>query len=265
MRIIDISEFNGKVDFAKVKDSAVDGIIIRAGYRGSSYGTIVKDKKFDTNITGAVGFPVGIYFVTQAITEPEAREEARFCLDLIKDFDTVLGVYWDSENHNGKGRADAGKLSKAHRTDLAVAFCQELEAHGVRAGVYASLSWFNNYLDISRLKKYKLWVAKYSSIAPNIAYDGWQFTDKGKVNGISGNVDISTFTDFMQGLKDEEIIEAPKEEPAEETKEVYYTIKKGDTLSSIAKRYGKTVAYLQYENGIKDANKIYVGQKIKIN
>lgn len=260
MRIIDISEFNGKVDFTKVKETATDGIIIRAGYRGAGSGTLVKDKKFETNITGAVGFPVGIYFVTQAITEQEAREEARFCLDLVKDFDTVLGVYWDSENYNGKGRADAGKLTRQHRTDLAIAFCQEIEAHGLTAGVYASLSWFTNYLDYSRLKSYKLWIAKYSDIAPNLAYNGWQFTDKGRVDGISGNVDVSHFEDIRkpQGLKDEELTEVNPE--VTET----YTVKQGDTLSTIANKYGKTVAYLQYVNGIKDPNKIYIGQEIKI-
>lgn len=259
MRVIDISQFNGKIDFKEVKETAVDGIIIRGGYRGASTGKLVKDKNFDTNITGAVGFPVGVYFVTQAITETEAREEARFCLDLIKDFDTVLGVYWDTENYNGNGRADAGKITRQHRTDLALAFCQELESHGVRAGVYASLFWFNNYLDYNRLKTYKIWIAKYSQIAPILSYNGWQFTDIGRVDGINGNVDISYFEDFEQGLKDEELTEV---KPKTEVKN--YIVKKGDTLSSIAKRYGKTVAYLQYINSIKDPNKIYVGQEIKL-
>lgn len=281
MRVIDISQFNGKVDFSKIEN--IDGIIIRAGYRG--YGAaakLVEDKKYKTNIAGAVeaGFKIGVYFVTQAITEKEAREEADFVLDLVKDHNLQLGIYWDSENGNsGRGRADAGKLSRMQRTILAKAFCERIQAEGYTAGVYASQSWFYDCFNLYELKNIFKWVAKYSDNAPSIAYDAWQYTDSGKVSGISGRVDISVFKEvaevaepkeevkeesiFKGQLKDEILDNFNKKDETKNTA-TYYTVRRGDTLSGIAEKYNTTVALLQYINGIKNPNKIDIGQKIKV-
>lgn len=282
MRVIDISQFNGKVDFSKIEN--IDGIIIRAGYRGyGALASLVEDNKYKSNIAGAVeaGFKVGVYFVTQAITEEEAREEADFVLDLVKDHNLQLGVYWDSENGNsGRGRADAGKLSRMQRTLLAKAFCERIQAEGYTAGVYASQSWFYDCFNLYELKDVFKWVAKYSDNEPSIyTYNAWQYTDSGKVRGISGRVDISVFKEVAEV---EEVKEETKEESIfkgqlkdeildnfnkkDETKDnaTYYTVRRGDTLSGIAEKYNTTVALLQYINGIKNPNKIDIGQKIKV-
>ena len=277
MRVIDISQFNGKIDFSKIEN--VDGIIIRAGYRGyGALAKLVEDKKYKTNIAGAVeaGFKIGVYFVTQAITEKEAREEANFVLDLVKDHDLQLGIYWDSENGNsGRGRADAGKLTRTQRTLLAKAFCERIQAKGYTSGVYASQSWFIDYFNLYELKDLFRWVAKYSNNAPSIAYNAWQYTDSGKVSGISGRVDISVFKEvaevaetkeesiFKGQLKDEILDNFNKKDEIKDTA-TYYTVRRGDTLSGIAEKYNTTVALLQYINGIKNPNKIDIGQKIKV-
>ena len=281
MRVIDISQFNGNVDFSKIEN--IDGIIIRAGYRGyGALAKLVEDKKYKANIAGAVeaGFKIGVYFVTQAITEKEAREEADFVLNLVKDHNLQLGVYWDSENGNsGRGRADAGKLTKTQRTLLAKAFCERIQAEGYTAGVYASQSWFIDYFNLYELKDLFRWVAKYSNNAPSIAYNAWQYTDSGKVSGISGRVDISVFKEaaevaevkeetkeesiFKGQLKDEILDNFNKKDETKNTA-TYYTVRRGDTLSGIAKKYNTTVALLQYINGIKNPNKIDIGQKIKV-
>lgn len=307
MRVIDISQFNGAVDFGKIEN--VDGVIIRAGYRGyGSAGKMVTDKKFAENIKGAFewGFKVGVYFVTQAINEAEAIKEAECTLELIAPYNLELGIYWDSENgNNGKGRADRGKLSRETRTALAKAFCDRVQQEGYKAGIYASESWFNDDLNVSELKSYSLWIAKYSKMAPRLAYDGWQYTSSGIVNGIKGNVDMSVFVDTMaeqiaesdtlqdikQDLKNideiaKEVIDGKWGNGAErlgkltlagyDAKEVQdrvneilgvnntYIVKKGDTLSKIAYEHKTTVSKLIALNNIKDANKIYIGQKVRV-
>lgn len=282
MRVIDISQFNGKIDFSKIEN--VDGIIIRAGYRGyGALARLVEDNKYKTNIAGAVeaGFKVGVYFVTQAITEKEAREEADFILNLVKDHNLQLGIYWDSENGNsGRGRADAGKLTKTQRTLLAKAFCERIQAEGYTAGVYASQSWFYGCFNLYELKDVFKWVAKYSDNEPSIYdYNAWQYTDRGVVRGVSGWIDISVFKEvaevaeskeevkeesiFKGQLKDEILDNFNKKDETKNTA-TYYTVRRGDTLSGIAEKYNTTVALLQYINGIKNPNKIDIGQKIKV-
>lgn len=311
MRVIDISQFNGAIDFnTYTSNTNIEGVIIRVGYRGyGSSAKLVEDKKFKANMDGATkaGLKVGVYFVSQAITEAEAKNEAEFVLERIAIYATVLGVYFDSENgNNGKGRADYGKLTKTQRSFIARAFCSRIQEEGYIAGVYASQSWFNDCFNLYDLKEYKKWVAKYSDNPPSIEYDAWQYTSKGKVDIVSGNVDISVFNDSALEVK-EETVKKSNEEVAQEvinglwgngtdrkTKltnagydyktiqelinklvgsttttttnntATYYTVKRGDTLSAIASKYKTSVAYLQKINGIKNPNKINIGQKIKV-
>ena len=305
MRVVDVSQFNGAIDFGKLEQ--VEGVIIRAGYRG--YGKtarLVEDKNFKTNLKGAVskGYKVGVYFVTQAITENEAISEAQFVLNLVKDYDLALPIYFDSENGNaGKGRADQGKLTKQQRTVIALAFCKEITKYGYKAGIYASQSWFNDCFILNDLKAYSIWVAKYSDTKPSIYYNAWQYTSKGKVAGISGNVDLSTFEESKEEAKPQPKKKTNEEiadeviagkwgngaerlgkltlagyNPSEIQKIVneklgkstapqtttYYTVKSGDTLAKIAKKYNTTVYKLVQLNGIKNPNKIYVGQRLKV-
>ena len=195
MKVIDVSQYNGVIKWDKVAKDC-DGVILRVGYRGYSSGSLVLDKKFNYNFTQAKlkKIPIGVYFVTQAINEKEAREEARYTTNLLKGYKLDLPVFIDSENaNNGKGRADAGKLTKSKRTDILKAFCAECEKIGYESGVYASQSWFNDYTTLKELQKYFIWVARYASVPPTINYDAWQYTSVGKVSGILGNVDISKF------------------------------------------------------------------------
>ena len=308
MRVIDISQFNGVIDFTKLPN--VDGIIIRAGYRGYGVsGKLATDKYFYTNIKKATqqGFKVGVYFVTQALTYAEAIAEAEYTLELISQYSVPLGIYWDTENcNNGKGRADHGKVTAAKRSSMAKAFCDTIIAEGYKAGIYASESWYKSDLILEELQDYVIWVAKYSKTRPSINYNGWQYTSSGTIDGIKGYVDISTFDNIIEPI--ESVIESTpvktNEQIADEVisglwgdghtrkgrltsagydyktiwdivnnklgsgvvqhSAKYYTVKRGDTLSSIAKRYGVTVAYLTQLNGIKNPNKIQIGQKIKI-
>ena len=305
MKVIDISQFNGAIAWHKVANSC-DGAIIRAGYRGYGSGKLVVDKNFKANIeaASAAGVDVGVYLVTQAISEAEAREEARFTMDLVKGYKLTLPIFIDSEDaNNGAGRADSGKLTKEKRTDILKAFCDEVQREGNIAGIYASQYWFKERTNIDKLNNLYLWVAKYSTIEPSIAWDAWQYTSLGRIDGVIGNVDISDFkgtlidNSITQNTKktDDEIANeviaglwgngADRKAKLEEAgynynniqdlvneklnintnqKALYYTVKSGDTLSGIATRFGTTVSKIVSLNNIKNANKIYAGQKLRI-
>ncbi len=189
---IDVSKWNGDIDWDKVKNTGVEFAIVRAGYRGSQTGVIVEDPYFRTNMHAAAASDVktGVYFFTQATNEVEAVEEASAVLNLIADYHLDYPIYIDTEGAGGNGRADG--LDVETRTLVCEAFCRTIENAGYTAGVYASRNWYNNNLVTSRLEKYSIWLAEYRSVP---LYQGyykmWQYTSKGKIDGIKGNVDIN--------------------------------------------------------------------------
>lgn len=187
---IDVSSWQGDIDWDKVRESGIEFVIVRAGYRGSVTGSIVRDKYFDANVSGAqqAGLQVGVYFVTQAVNEAEAVEEASAVMEMCAPYNLELPIYLDVESSNG-GRGD--QIDKDTRTAVCEAFCRTLENAGQSGGVYACRYWLTNNIDASRLDRYNVWLAEYRS-APlyNGYYSMWQYTSKGHVDGINGNVDF---------------------------------------------------------------------------
>lgn len=187
---IDVSKWNGNIDWNAVKNSGINYVIIRCGYRGSSAGSLVVDPKFTANIKGATaaGLKVGVYFFTQAVDEREAVEEASMVLDQIKNYKISYPVFLDVESSGGR----ADKIDKATRTAVCKAFCQTIQNAGYNAGIYANKSWLTTKLDPSALSAYKIWLAQYAA-APTYTgrYDLWQYRSTGSVSGISGNVDMN--------------------------------------------------------------------------
>ncbi len=190
-RGIDVSKWNGNIDWAAVKNSGVQFVIIRCGYRGSSQGALIEDPTFKKNIKGAInaGLNVGVYFFTQAVNEVEAVEEASMVINLIKGYNITYPVYLDVEASNGRG----DKISASQRTANIKAFCGTIQNAGYKAGVYANRTWFTSHINTSSLTNYRIWLAQYAaSVTYNATrYDMWQYTSKGKVTGISGNVDMN--------------------------------------------------------------------------
>ncbi len=188
---IDVSKYQGNIDWNKVAASGVSFAIIRAGYRGATQGSLVVDPYFKQNIQGATraGIKVGVYFFTQAVNEAEAVEEASMVLSLVSGYRLAYPIFIDTENASN-GRANG--LGVSARTAVCKAFCRTVQNGGYKAGVYASKSWFNNKLNTSSLNKYCIWVAQYNS---TLTYSGkrdlWQYTSSGSVNGISGRVDMN--------------------------------------------------------------------------
>lgn len=206
-KIIDISFANTVNDWNSVKKN-VDGVIIRIGYRGYGAGNIKTDTKFIQNAKSAAlwGVPTGYYFMSQAINEAESEEEADYCYKQVKEKKVSLPVFYDSELSNQKGNGRADKLTKSQRTATCKAFCNRIIAHGLKAGVYASTSWYRSFLNASELADYYIWVAQYNNkCTADHRIDLWQYTSKGSVPGILGNVDISEcYVDFSEKKKAEE-------------------------------------------------------------
>lgn len=203
MKVIDLSKYNLVSDWSKVK-TAVDGVIIRCAYRGYGSGKIVQDSKFAEFATAckAQGIPFGVYFMSQAITEQEGKEEADYAVNLAEQYGATLQIIIDSEDGDGTQKVvRADGLSKAKRTAVVKAFCQRVAERGHIGGVYASESWFNSKLNYSELTQYFIWVAKYGvnngskcSTVNLSKYDAHQYTSNGTVCGIKGRVDVSDFS-----------------------------------------------------------------------
>ena len=206
--VLDVSKYNTITDYSAAS-KAIDGVLIRIGYRGYSAGTLTTDNLFETHYNGFknTGIKVGYYWFTQAISEAEAIEEANYVYSKIKDKRSDFPVYIDSEyaNNTHDGRADS--LSANDRTTYIIAFCKRIIELGYRAGVYASDSWFVSQLNWNTLskKKYSIWDASYSSTKPSriSGYDAWQYTSSGTISGCSGRVDLSYFyNDVANWTKD---------------------------------------------------------------
>ncbi len=193
VRGIDVSKWNGDIDWSAVKNSGIEFVIIRCGYRGSGNGALVEDPKFKANISGAssAGLKVGVYFFTQAISAAEAVEEASMVLGQVKNYSLSYPIFLDVEATDGnRGRAD--KIDNATRTAVCKAFCETIRNSGYRAGIYANKTWLSEKMDASALSSYTIWLAQYAS-SPTYTgkYDMWQYQSTGKISGISTDVDMN--------------------------------------------------------------------------
>lgn len=195
---VDVSVYQGNINWKKVKADGIDFAFIRLGYRGyGSSGRLCLDTNFETNIRGALdaGLQVGVYYFSQAITRAEAREEANYVLQRIGKYKISLPVVMDFEYASGAngltGRLYNANLSVSAATDICRAFCATVEAAGYEGMVYANKSMLQNHLNAAKIAKdYKIWLANYTyktSYAGD--YDFWQCSSSESVDGINGNVD----------------------------------------------------------------------------
>lgn len=194
--VIDVSTYNGDIDWDRVKEAGIDYAIIRVGYRGYETARLVKDKRFDTNMSNATaaGVKVGAYIVTQAVNTNEAVEEASFIISSCSGYNVSLPLAIDVESAgNGSGRGD--KISVAERTAVINAFVQTIRGAGYSAMVYANKDWMTNRINAGGLASGStVWLAQYrSSCTYGGSYQMWQFTESGSIPGISGNVDMSAW------------------------------------------------------------------------
>ena len=152
---------------------------------------MVEDPTFKTNIRGALGagLRVGVYYYSQAVDEVEAVEEASMVINLLSGYGIQLPVYMDVEASGGRGDS----ISVSQRTANIKAFCGTIQSAGYKAGVYANKTWLSSYINTSQISNYHIWLAQYAKepTYTGSRYDMWQYTSKGRVSGISGNVDMN--------------------------------------------------------------------------
>lgn len=207
---VDISEFNGSVDFSALKNAGVHYVIIRTGF-GSDYPG-QQDKRFAENVrkADAAGMPWGVYHYAYAKDRQGGINEAKHCLRLLNGRKPLYGVWYDMEDNSTLG----GDLLGA-----AQGFCDTIEAAGLYAGVYASLNWWNNYLTAPGFNQYDRWVAQYySECQYKGSYGIWQYTSTWSIGGknFDGNWAYKDYPSIIKAMNGEK---EPEKEEDDLTKE----------------------------------------------
>lgn len=272
LKVIDVSVYQPDIDYAKVKAAGIDGVILRCGLTYWGKQVCSADECFERHYKGfkAVGMPVGAYYYSAADTTEAARREADFVAGILKGKQLEFPVYYDVECE-----PRMGKLSKAELTEIAETFCNAIEKAGWFTGIYANTNYYLNKLNHAELaERYTIWLADYrgDKADKTLKRDIWQYSSKGSVDGISGNVDVSEcYRDFPSIIKAAGLNGCGKEASTPATapkpEAASYTVKKGDSWWSIAAsqlgdgtRYTELAAY----NNKKPTDTIYAGQVIKL-
>lgn len=192
---IDVSEFQGEaIDWKQVKDSGVEFVIIRLGYRAyGDTGELVMDAMYEQNIKGALdaGLDVGVYFFSQAVSAAEAVEEAEFVLKHLKPYEITGPVVYDTEEIKWDA-ARTDKNTDKDFTNFCKVFCDTVEQKGYDTMIYSNMKWMAFTLDMEELTEYDFWYTDYHDI-PQCPYDYemWQYSETGAVPGINANVDLN--------------------------------------------------------------------------
>ena len=243
---IDVSKWQGKIDWQKVKNSGVEFAFIRIGYRGEN-GIIYKDDNADYNIQQAqkAGVLVGVYFFSTAVSETEAKEEAEWTLKAIEGYKISYPVVYDCEGYKISTSRMYG-LTAEERTNHAMTFLKTVAAAGYDAMFYGAINEIVDATcwDITRIeKKYKVWVAHYSTVVypnkekPDYANrcDAWQYTNKGSVSGISGNVDmvVCYFTKGEAQAKNASATPQAAKAPLTDEEKLYTTVNEQVTAKDV--------------------------------
>ena len=259
---IDVSKWQGGVNWNEVKKDGTEFAILREGWGKKSPTQI--DKRFKENYEGAraVGIPVGCYHYSYADSVDDAKREAEFCLENIRDMKLEYPVCFDIEDR------EMLKLLNRQRTDIVKAFCSEIEKSGYYAMFYCNTNWLNNYLYKDELlPKYDLWIAQWGTNSPAISCGIWQYSSTGKIDGISGNVDLDiAYKNYPETMTFKGLNGFSKANNSESTNYFTYTVKKGDTLWAIAQRYlGSGTKYKEIKalNAL-NSDTIYPHQVLKI-
>lgn len=198
---IDVSKYQGEIDWEEVAADGVEYAFIRAGIRGYTEGEILEDENFEENIKGARhnDIDVGVYFFSQASSVEEAQEEAQYVIDAIEPYKVDYPVVIDVEAVNNKN-ARTNDLTKEERTQYCIAFCEKIKEAGYTPMIYGNLKTFMLMLDLGQLEEYDKWFAYYDEqVYYPYAFKIWQYTDEGSVKGVEGNVDLNiSFEDLSQ-------------------------------------------------------------------
>lgn len=257
-RGIDISEFQGEIDFEEVRRSGIEAVYIRVG--AGDY----TDEYFAENYerAKAAGLKIGFYHYVTARSVDEGRRQARFFASLAAGREPDMRLAMDFEYF--------GSLSVSQINAISEAYLDELTALTRReAVIYSDLSNARNIFSRALAEKYPLWAAQYGADEPSAngkwrEWVGFQYTDEGRVGGIYGNVDRNIFTEGIF-LSDSGRIDGEKRTTVRaRTRTLTVCVRAGDTLWAIAREYGTTVEAIARENRIADPNRIFAGERLRI-
>ena len=207
---VDLSYHQENVDFAALKESGVEFVMLRCGYRGYSEGGLVKDEKFDEYAAACneYGIPLGVYFFTQAVSVEEAVREAEFTIDLIREYDISYPVALDTEYVSEKGaRTNSGEIDEDLRSEMCIAFCRKISEAGYYPMIYASENWIRRDLNYEALQEYDFWAPQYLE-ENDFMYDFtiWQYTERGFIKGVDEEVDLDIsmvdYASFVPALRE---------------------------------------------------------------
>lgn len=257
-RGIDISEFQGEIDFEEVRRSGIEAVYIRVG--AGEY----TDEYFAENYerAKAAGLKIGFYHYVTARSVEEGRRQARFFASLAAGREPDMRLAMDFEYFGSLSVSQINAISEAYLDELTALTKQE-------AVIYSNLSNARNIFSRALAEKYPLWAAQYGANEPSAngkwrEWVGFQYTDEGRVGGIYGNVDRNIFTEGIF-LSDSGRIDGEKRTTVRaRTRTLTVYVRAGDTLWAIAREYGTTVEAIARENRIADPNRIFAGERLRI-
>lgn len=263
---LNVSEFQGIVDWERVKSAGYQFAMLCAGH-----GFGILDKRFQQNAAecNRIGLPIGAYWLCHAINPETARQEADGCINAVSSYCLEYPVCYNIEQATINYAAQHGvTVTPALAAQFVQSFCSRVEELGYYAMFYCDRDFLHTYFPSDLSKRYALWYAYYGSQFDSTHCSIWQYTNQGHVPGIRTNVDLDLgFTDLPAIIRDAELNHLDgSSPPSGSTVQNYitYVIQPGDTLSGIAKRYGTTYQTLAVLNDIPDPDIIYPGQTIRV-
>lgn len=267
---LDVSEFQGEIDWAQVKAAGYQFAMLRAGY-----GSGTTDTQFQRNAAecNRLGIPVGVYWFCYALNPETAIREANACIRTVSSFQLEYPVCYDIEQATINYAAQNGvTITPELAVSIIDSFCSRVQDLGYYAMYYSNRNFLNTYSLSSLSGRYALWYAYYNSQPDGTDCGIWQYSSRGSIPGISGNVDLDLgYIDYpsvirnagLNHLSDSSSGNSSGTDQAD-TDYITYIVERGDTLSAIAQRYGTTYQTLASVNGIANPNLIYPGQTLKI-
>ena len=263
---LDVSRFQGEVDWERVKAAGYQFAMLRAGYGDDSV-----DGQFRRNASecNRLGLPIGAYWFCYAASPENAAQEADSCIRTVSGYRLDYPVCYDIEQASADYVEKQGvSFTPALAQNLVKSFCGRVESQGYFAMFYSNRSFYDTYLGAALAGRYAFWYARYTDTFDGTDCGIWQYTSTGSVPGISGNVDLDlAYVDYPSVIRRAGLNHldgtAPVP-PSPAPQYITYVIQPGDTLSGIAQRFGTSVRTLAELNGISDPDKIYAGNTIHV-
>ena len=262
---LDVSEFQGEIDWEQVKAAGYQFAMLRAGY-----GSNTVDKQFRRNASecNRIGLPIGAYWFCYAFSAEKAVQEADGCISTVSEYRLDYPVCYDIEQASADYVEKQGvSFTPALARNVVTSFCNRAEAKGYFAMFYTNRNFLDTYLGTELTKRYAFWYARYASQFDGTDCGIWQYTSTGSIPGISGNVDLDTgYVDYSAVIKKAGLnhLSGSAPSPSPSPQYITYVIQPGDTLSGIAQRFGTTVSTLTQLNGISNPDKIYAGNTLRV-